>query len=200
MDTENGLRKSAPPARPRPAATRRASLRSATLRGAAALAALALGLLVRLAVLSDERSLELVLCPYARAVELFFGFDARWESGRGFVIAETGAVLAESCSGLGWFALAFPLLVLLFFPPSLAAKFDKDVLFRFCMKAFWISAAAAFASNLVRVLASQAFGPIKRGLGLAFYSAHDAEGMLIFLAAFLACVAIMKRSERHERD
>jgi exosortase K len=184
----------------RPARIRHATLRFATRRVAAALAALALGLLVRLAVLSDDHSLKLVLSPYARAVELFFGYDARWEGGKGFVIAETGAVLTEECSGLGWFALAFPLLVFLFFPVSLAEKFDKDRFFRFFMKVFWVSALAAFASNLIRILASQAFGPIKRGLGLAFYSAHAAEGMLIFLAAFLACVVVLKRSEGYERE
>ena len=181
-----------------PAKVRHAALQFMARRVAAALAALALSLLVRLAVFSDDRSLRLVLTPYARAVEFFFGYDARWVGGQGFVIPETGALLTEDCSGLGWFALAFPLLVFLFFPSSLAVKFDKELIFRFAIKVFWVSAIAAFASNLVRILASQAFGPIKRDMGLSFYSAHGAEGLLIFLAAFLACVIVLKRSEGHE--
>jgi exosortase K len=175
----------------------RARVRFACIRTAAALAALAFGLLLRLAVISNESSLKFVLSPFARAVSLFSGCECHWESGKGYVIPRRNAVLNEECSGLAWFSLAFPLLVFLFFPLSLAAAFDKETLFRHFMKALAVSAIAAFAANLLRLLSSQAFGPIKEFLGLDFYSAHHAEGLLIFLAAFLASVVFMKRSEKH---
>jgi len=176
----------------------RARVRFACIRSVAALVALAFGLLLRLAVISNERSLKFVLSPFARAVSLFFGCRYYWESGRGYVIPQRNAVLTEECSGLAWFSLAFPLLVFLFFPSSLAVALEKEILLRHIMKALMVAGIAAFAANLLRLLSSQAFGPIKESLGLDFYSAHNAEGMLIFLAAFLASVVFMKRSEKHE--
>ncbi len=167
------------------------------LRAGAGLAALGLGLGVREALASSEDALRAVLYPAAAAIRLLFGLDSSWEGGRGYLIHGAGAVLSEDCSGLGWFALALPLIVFLFIPRGAPSSGRPPALARFLAEALFVSAAAAFFSNLLRILAGQALGPLKLALGLGFYSAHNAEGMLISVAALLLC---LRHFERRHRD
>jgi len=179
---------------PTDASRRRADL---AIRAGTGLAALALGLAIREILSSNERALRAILFPAAAAIRLLFGRDSYWEEGKGYVIRDAGAVLGEDCSGLGWFALALPLLVFLFLPRDASPQSRVLAIFRFLAAALGVSVIAAFLSNLVRVLASQALGPVKLALGLDFYSAHNVEGMLISVAALLIC---LRRFERRARD
>jgi exosortase K len=163
----------------------------------AALAALALALSLRAAVASSEGALRTLLFPIAEAVRFFFGREAAWEAGTGFLIPDAAAALTERCSGLGLFALAFPAIVFMFIPADPGDRGRAWAFCRFFIKAASATAIAAFSSNLLRVLASQALGPIKLAIGLDFYSAHNAEGLLISLGAFLACLRYMERSSKH---
>jgi exosortase K len=174
------------------------ALTDLAIRAGAALAALALGLAVRDALASNEDALRAILVPAASAIRLLFGREFSWQDGSGFVIRDARAFLGDDCSGLGWFSLAFPIIVFRFFPRVGTAGSRSLAIARFLAAAIGVSAAAAFLSNLVRVLASQALGPLKLALGLDFYSAHNAEGMLISVAALLICLRRFERRSIHD--
>ncbi len=179
---------------PTAARRRRADL---AIRAGAGVAALGLGLAIREVLSSNEAALRAILFPAAAAIRLLFGLESFWESGTGYVIRDAGAVLSEDCSGLGWFALALPLVVFKFLPRGASSQGRSLAIVRFIAVALGVSAAAAFLSNLIRVLASQALGPFKLALGLGFYSAHNAEGMLISVAALLLCLRYFERRARN---
>ncbi len=161
---------------------------TAALAGLAALGA-------RSMVLGSSIALRAVLSPAALALRLFFGLRPQWVAGRGYLVAESGMILTQACSGLSYFCLSLPLLILITAPggQAMTARF----LLRVFILAFGMSLGGAFLSNLMRIISAQALGPLKAAFGLSFYSAHHLEGALIFLAGFFASAIFMKRTLSH---
>lgn len=141
-------------------------------------------LLLSIVARAQDDALQIILCPYAKVSEAFFGMRLSYMAGTGYASPDGTFAIGRECAGEKFIALLFSMSLCMFIKHFMGFG-RKALWFLSCLSG---SVIVGLLTGSMRIIGSIPFAPHEK-----FPLIHISTGVFFNFAALVACYGLLNK-------